>query len=70
VKTKQIIAYNIWQIRQELGIGGSEPNDWLLAEQFLQQSEEPFDEDDIYIWIVELKENMIPKKKLDIDMEI
>ena len=59
----KVVAYKIWQIRQELGVTGSNTYDCVLAERFLQGRLEAWDDDDIYVWFIELDENMIPKNK-------
>ena len=67
MKLKKIIAHQIWQIRQELGIAGSDTHDWWLADKFLQTNPDHINDDDVYVWFVELDENMVPRdKSLDI----
>jgi len=65
MRIRNIIAYKIWQIRQEIGTAGSNTHDWYLAEQFLQTNPDRYDDDDIYVWFVQLEENMISEKRLD-----
>jgi hypothetical protein len=59
----KVVAYKIWQIRQEIGVAGSNTYDWVLAERFLQGRLEAWDDDDIYVWFTELEENMVPRDK-------
>ena len=63
MKLKRIIAQQIWQIRQELDIPGSDTHDWWLAEEFLQSNPDRIDDDDVYVWFIELDENMVPRDK-------
>ena len=70
MRIKQIVAHEIWKIRQELDIDGNEDHDWWLANIFLQKRTAIFDNEDIYVWFIELDENIIPRKKLDNDSEL
>ena len=65
MRIKRIIAFKIWQIRQEIGISGSDSHDWWLTDKFLQTNPDTFDDDDIYVWFMQLEENLIPKERLD-----
>ena len=61
-----MIAHKIWQIRQELGIAGSDTHDWWLAEQYLQTNPSNIHDDDIYIWLIQLDENLVPREGDDV----
>jgi len=61
MKIRRMVAHQIWQIRQEIGIAGSDTHDWWLAEQFLQTNPDRWDDDDIYSWFIQLDENMVPR---------
>ena len=63
MKIKSIVAYEIWTIREDLDIPGDNEHDWWLAEQFLQEKEDQFDEEDIYEWFIQLDESMYPGEK-------
>ena len=63
MKIRRTIAHQVWQIRQELGIPGSETHDWYLADRFLQTNPDHWDDDDIYVWFIQLDENMVPRDK-------
>ena len=58
MKRKDSIAYQIWQIRDELEIPGNKDHDWCLADLFLQCHKGTFDNDDIYLWFTQLEENL------------
>jgi len=70
MRIKKIVAFKIWQIRQELEIAGSDTHDWWLTDQFLQIAPDRFNDDDIYTWFMQLEENLIPKERLDNYLEI
>jgi hypothetical protein len=63
MKIRKIIAYKIYEIRNELDIDGSQEHDWWLADQFLQKiGVDRFDDDDLYNWFVQLDENLVEKQ--------
>jgi len=61
MKIKEDLAYRIWKIREDLDMPGSNDHDWWLAEQFLQQCDDQYDDEDIYIWFIQRNENMIQR---------
>jgi len=64
MKILNIIASDIYLIRQELNMSGNDKHDWWLADKFLQEiGDEQFDDDTIYSWFIQLDENLITTKK-------
>lgn len=60
MKYRRIVAHEIYKVRMELDIKGDEEHDWWLAEQFIEFiGDDRFDYDDIYVWFVQLDENMV-----------
>jgi len=70
MQIKKTIANQVWQIRQELGIPGSETSDWYLADLFLQTNPDQWTDNDIYVWFIQLDENMVPRNGLDNQREL
>ncbi len=70
MRIKSIVAIALWRIRKELDVNGSADHDWWLAEQFLQKHIGQFDDDDIYLWFIQLEENAIPREVVEEDREL
>ena len=63
---KQILAYDIYIMRKEIGREGTQEHDWFLADKFLQFiGDNKFDYDDIYMWFIKLDENMVEKQNVE-----
>jgi hypothetical protein len=56
---KEAVAYRIYKIRCDLDIPGSPEHDWWLAKEFLYEHGNEWDEDDIYLWFIQLGENLV-----------
>ena len=60
--SRKIVANEIYNIRELLEISGDHKHDWWLAGEFLDTIEdESWDEDSIYVWFVQLEENLHEK---------
>ena len=54
MERKNLVAYYIWQAREEVGMDGNEEHDWWLAERFLNSyGTDSFEYTDIYMWVME-----------------
>jgi len=62
MKITEEIAYKIWKIREDLDMPGNNEHDWEMAEGFLQQCNDQYDDDDIYVWFIQLDENMVERE--------
>ena len=59
MKLRRLISHEIYKVRQEIDMEGSPDHDWWLAGMFIeQQGNKRFDYDDIYVWFIQLDENM------------
>ena len=65
---KKIVAHEIFKVREEVGIDGTAEHDWWLADKFLQFiGKDRWKYDDIYIWFLQLDENMAEKQNQEED---
>lgn len=64
MKMREIVAHKIWEIREDLDIGGSQEHDWWLASEFLQEMKDKsrWDDDTIYSWFIQLDENLVQRQ--------
>ena len=54
MNTKSLVAYYIWQIREEIGMDGNAEYDWWLAEKFINDfAKNSFEYEDVYTWVME-----------------